>query len=158
MFNLWKFQCSPTPVFRRRTGAAGHRAVDRRQISQPPVRRRNRRVRRRLPAVGRAADFDCSLAVPPSARASPANMKLKPTHQAAIHLALFAALIVGGVAVKRVWDHPEFMMLFHLPATVFLVLGGIALKKNRQQDYAAKIAEARRRLQQHSNADEDGIV
>lgn len=40
---------------------------------------------------------------------------------------LFVFLILGGVVTKRVFGHPEFMMMWHLPAAVFLVLSGMKL-------------------------------
>jgi hypothetical protein len=72
-------------------------------------------------------------------------MKKKSNKLAAIYLGLFVALILGGVALKRIWGLPEFMMLFHLPAAVFLVLGGLELKRNRQHLYDEEVALARRR-------------
>lgn len=57
----------------------------------------------------------------------------------AVYLILFALLVLAGIALKRIWDLPQFMMLFHLPAAVFLVLGGIELKKKRQQFYDAEV-------------------
>lgn len=41
-----------------------------------------------------------------------------------IYFSLFAILILSGIFVKRILGHPEFMMMFHLPAAVFLVLAG----------------------------------
>ena len=56
-----------------------------------------------------------------------------------IHLSLFAILIIGGIITKRVFGHPEFMMLWHLPAAVFLVIGGKKLTKvNRERYYRKK--------------------
>ena len=52
---------------------------------------------------------------------------------------MFFTLIIGGIICKRVFGHPEFMMLWHLPAAVFLVLGGKeATRENRKRYYAAK--------------------
>ena len=54
-------------------------------------------------------------------------------------LVIFALLIIGGVVNKRVYNHPEFMMLWHLPAAVFLLLGGRLLTKaNRRRYYQGK--------------------
>jgi len=36
-------------------------------------------------------------------------------------LVLWALLIVGGIVMKRVYGQPDWMVLFHLPAAVFLV-------------------------------------
>lgn len=71
---------------------------------------------------------------------------MNPRRLAACYLALFVTLILAGVAVKRLLGHPEFMMLFHLPAAVFLVLGGLELKKARRDAYEAEIREVERRL------------
>jgi hypothetical protein len=57
----------------------------------------------------------------------------------AIYFTLFVALVLGGVALKRIWGMPEYMMLFHLPAAVFLVLAGMELKKYRQRSYEEEI-------------------
>ncbi len=54
------------------------------------------------------------------------------------YFAIFAILIIAGIFVKRVLDHPEFIMFFHLPAAVFLILSGYkipkVLKERYQQD------------------------
>ena len=71
---------------------------------------------------------------------------MNPRRLAAVYLTLFVGLILAGVAVKRLLGHPEFMMLFHLPAAVFLVLGGLALKHARRDAYEAEIREVERRL------------
>jgi hypothetical protein len=44
--------------------------------------------------------------------------------------------------IKRVFGHPEFMMLFHGPAAVFLVLSGI----NFTWHHRHRLALLRRRL------------
>ena len=55
------------------------------------------------------------------------------------YLTLFLILIIGGIITKRVYNHPEFMMAWHLPAAVFLVLGGRKLTKaNRERFYEDK--------------------
>lgn len=41
-----------------------------------------------------------------------------------IYFILFAVFVFLGIFVKRVLGYPEFMMMFHLPAAVFLVLSG----------------------------------
>ena len=62
------------------------------------------------------------------------------------YITLFAILIIGGIVHKRVFDGPQFMMLWHLPAAVFLVLGGKKLTQfNRERFYRAK-AEANESL------------
>jgi hypothetical protein len=60
-----------------------------------------------------------------------------------IYFALFVLLVLGGIALKRIWELPQYMMLCHLPAAVFLILAGIELKQNRQHDYDAEIAAIR---------------
>ena len=52
-----------------------------------------------------------------------------------IHLILFFILILGGIITKRVYGHPEFMMLWHVPGAVFLVLGGRKLTKYNRIKY-----------------------
>lgn len=51
-----------------------------------------------------------------------------------IHLGCFLTLIVAGIVTKRVFGHPEYMMLFHGPAAIFLIVGGmkITAKQRRQ--------------------------
>lgn len=44
--------------------------------------------------------------------------------QGIVYFIIFAILVILGILVKRVFNHPEFMMLFHGPAAVFLVLAG----------------------------------
>lgn len=48
---------------------------------------------------------------------------------------MFAALIVSGIVVKRAFGHPELMMLFHLPAAVFLVLAGYQFTSQNRARY-----------------------
>jgi len=74
-------------------------------------------------------------------------MKRKARALSAIYLALFLVLILGGIALKRIWGHPEFMILFHLPAAVFLVLGGIEIAQNRKRTYDAEVDAVRKRFQ-----------
>jgi hypothetical protein len=40
-----------------------------------------------------------------------------------LQIVVWAVLIVAGIISKRMYDHPEWMMLFHGPAAVFLVMG-----------------------------------
>jgi hypothetical protein len=58
-----------------------------------------------------------------------------------IFLGIFALLIIGGILTKRVFNRPGFMMLWHLPAAVFLVLGGQLLTKANRRRYYQKILE-----------------
>ena len=47
----------------------------------------------------------------------------KNRQMAFVHLTIWAVLIIAGIVAKRVFDHADWMMLFHMPAAVFLVLG-----------------------------------
>ena len=53
-----------------------------------------------------------------------------------IHLLLFVILIIAGIVVKRVYGHPEFMMLFHGPAAVFLIVGGLKISAKQRRRFA----------------------
>ena len=65
--------------------------------------------------------------------------KIYPVKAGYLHLSLFAVLIIGGIITKRVFGYPEFMMLWHTPAAVFLVIGGMKLTKaNRKRYYRNK--------------------
>lgn len=52
---------------------------------------------------------------------------------ASIHFSLFVVLIIAGIVVKRVFGHPEFMMLFHGPAAVFLVIAGMKCTEKQRR-------------------------
>ncbi|QQR79934.1 MAG: hypothetical protein IPJ69_11400 [Deltaproteobacteria bacterium] len=52
---------------------------------------------------------------------------------------LFFFLVFAGIAVKRIWNHPEFMMMFHLPAAVFLLLSGFKIPAKLKQKYRDQI-------------------
>lgn len=60
-----------------------------------------------------------------------------------IHFTFFFALIIAGIVTKRGFGHPEYMMLFHGPAAVFLVLSGMHFTWNHRQ----RLAELRQRLE-----------
>lgn len=65
------------------------------------------------------------------------NLKL-----GAIHLIIFAILIVAGIVVKRGYGHPEYMMVFHGPAAIFLVVGGLKItEKQRRRFKEVRIEE-----------------
>jgi hypothetical protein len=59
----------------------------------------------------------------------------KPTTVGWVYLTFFVTLILAGIITKRVYGHPEFMALFHLPAAVFLILAGYDLTKNARAKY-----------------------
>lgn len=63
-----------------------------------------------------------------------------------IYLILWGALILAGVAVKRVGGHPEFVVFFHLPAAVFLVMAGLSLQNARRADYESEVAKVRTQI------------
>jgi hypothetical protein len=75
-------------------------------------------------------------------------MKIIVKHLGAFYFVLFVLLIIGGVALKRIWGLPQYMMLFHLPAAVFLVLAGMELKKKRQTSYEEEINAVRKRYEE----------
>lgn len=52
-----------------------------------------------------------------------------------LYFVFFILLITGGIVHKRVYNGPEFMMLWHLPAAIFLVLSGKNLTKHNRSKY-----------------------
>lgn len=50
-------------------------------------------------------------------------------------LFLWAAMIVAGIVAKRLYGHPDWMMLFHVPAAVFLVMSFGILSKDIRKKY-----------------------
>lgn len=57
-----------------------------------------------------------------------------------IFVIIFVILILGGIIQKRAFNKPQFMMMWHLPAAVFLVMGGRLLTKaNRRRYYQSKL-------------------
>ena len=57
------------------------------------------------------------------------------------YLALFVLFIIAGIFVKRVLGYPEFMMMFHLPAAVFLVFAGKSVSAKMRQNYLKQSQE-----------------
>ena len=58
------------------------------------------------------------------------------------YLICFALLIAGGIIAKRVYGHPEQMMLWHLPAAIFLILAGkLMTKSTRERYYQRKLLD-----------------
>lgn len=55
--------------------------------------------------------------------------------QGCFHLGIFLALIVGGIVTKRVYGHPEYMMLFHGPAAIFLIVGGLKITEKQRRKF-----------------------
>ena len=51
------------------------------------------------------------------------------------YIFVWGVLIVCGIVAKRVYDHPNWMMFFHLPAAVFLVLGMRTMATNFNKRY-----------------------
>ncbi len=60
----------------------------------------------------------------------------KNLRQGIIHFVLFFILIITGIVVKRVYGHPEFMMLFHGPAAVFLIVSGLKISQKHRRHFA----------------------
>jgi hypothetical protein len=52
-----------------------------------------------------------------------------------IFFLIFSFLILAGIYVKRMMGHPEFMMLFHGPAAVFLVMAGMDMTFEQRKRY-----------------------
>lgn len=63
-----------------------------------------------------------------------------------LYFTLFIVLVLAGVGIKRLAGHPEFVVLFHIPAAVFLVLTGMQLRKRNEKSYEAEIARLRKQL------------
>ena len=53
-----------------------------------------------------------------------------------VYLAIFTILIAGGIIAKRVYNYPEYMMLFHGPAAIFLVLGGLKITAKQRRNFS----------------------
>jgi general stress protein CsbA len=52
-----------------------------------------------------------------------------------VALAAWALLIVAGIVAKRSYDHPDWMVFFHLPAAVMLVVGFNIVSKDLRLRY-----------------------
>jgi Ca2+/Na+ antiporter len=52
-----------------------------------------------------------------------------------VYFAIFCFLIAGGIIHKRAFNRPNFMMLWHLPAAVFLILSGKNLTQANRKKY-----------------------
>lgn len=52
-----------------------------------------------------------------------------------LYFIIFFILVLTGIFVKRVLGYPEFMMMFHLPAAVFLVLAGKKITVKLKEQY-----------------------
>lgn len=53
-----------------------------------------------------------------------------------IHLIVFVLLIIGGIVAKRGYGHPEYMMLFHGPAAIFLIVGGLKITAKQRRRFS----------------------
>lgn len=62
-----------------------------------------------------------------------------------LYFILFAILIISGIITKRVFGYPEFMMMFHVPAAVFLILAGKKLTVKLKEKYETESQEILRR-------------
>ena len=52
-----------------------------------------------------------------------------------VHFCIFIILIISGIVAKRVYNHPEHMMLYHGPAAVFLVIAGMKFTARIRRQY-----------------------
>ncbi len=52
-----------------------------------------------------------------------------------VHFALFALLIVLGIMVKRMFHRGDLIMMFHVPAAIFLVLAGYKIPAKLRERY-----------------------
>lgn len=54
---------------------------------------------------------------------------------------VWAVLIIAGIVAKRIYNLPELMIYFHLPAAVFLVLGfyKLSAQARRERSFYEKI-------------------
>ncbi len=71
----------------------------------------------------------------------------KSKNLARLYFTLFVALILLGIALKRIWGHPEFVIFCHLPGAFFLVLGGMTVRSGREAEYQREIAQWRQRAE-----------
>jgi len=56
-----------------------------------------------------------------------------------VYFSVFGVLILVGIAVKRIWHHPEMIMFFHLPAAVFLAMAGRSIPVKLRQRYREQV-------------------
>ncbi len=68
-------------------------------------------------------------------------MKLAKQPLGIFYMFLWAFLIIAGIVAKRVYGHPDWMMLFHVPAAVFLVLGMRQFSSGIRSKYAEELAK-----------------
>jgi hypothetical protein len=64
-----------------------------------------------------------------------------------LYFSFFIILVFSGIAVKRLAGHREFVILFHIPAAVFLILAGLEVRKRNQKTYEAEIHLVRKSLE-----------
>ena len=60
-------------------------------------------------------------------------------------LILWGILILMGIVAKRIYEQPDLMVFFHLPAAVFLVLAGYVLSRPVRERYSQTLKEIRSR-------------
>lgn len=65
----------------------------------------------------------------------------KDLKEGIVHLILFLILIIAGIVVKRGFGHPEYMMVFHGPAAVFLVIGGMKISSKHRRKFKSAIID-----------------
>lgn len=52
-----------------------------------------------------------------------------------VFLSIWALLIAAGIITKRVFGHPELMMLWHVPAALFLAMAAHRLTARLRRRY-----------------------
>jgi len=62
-----------------------------------------------------------------------------------LSLGLWAILIAAGIIAKRIYGHPDWMMMFHLPAAVMLVMSFGILSKDIRKKYHEQLRTMNRK-------------
>lgn len=65
----------------------------------------------------------------------------KDLREGSVHLFLFLILIIAGIVVKRGFGHPEYMMVFHGPAAIFLVIGGMKISSKHRRKFMSAVID-----------------
>ncbi|MEZ4815447.1 MAG: hypothetical protein R3A80_09625 [Bdellovibrionota bacterium] len=58
-----------------------------------------------------------------------------------IYLFFWGVLIIAGIVAKRTYGHPDWMVLFHLPAAVFLVMGMRQFSYRYKKEYEKDLSK-----------------
>ncbi|MFP5384743.1 MAG: hypothetical protein ACLGHN_01600 [Bacteriovoracia bacterium] len=64
-----------------------------------------------------------------------AEVDAKNLRWGSLHLIVFVLLIIAGIVAKRGYGHPEYMMLFHGPAAIFLIVGGLKITAKQRRRF-----------------------